>query len=99
MSKLTALLSTTLSEIRLVKVSTLPENGKAQLKRIFNNRMRRETIESIFTPIMGGTITFIIMGVVGMGAYRVGQRSISSDKRFERFCYIYFKRRTNWSSK
>ena len=82
MSQLTAYLSQTLSEIKLVKSYNTElkeaENGKKHFDFLYMNGIRGAKINSILTPVLGTFTTIVLIGVIGFGAWRVDQGLISS---------------------
>lgn len=93
MAKLTGLLSTRLSEIRLVKSYNAKNieiaNGEHQMSVIYDNNLKKAKVEAVFTPLIASTVTLIIMGVVGFGAYRVGQGYLSSGELLAFILYLF----------
>ncbi len=93
MSQLTAYLSQTLSEIKLVKSynTELKEagNGKKHFEFLYKNGIKRAKINSILTPVLGTFTTLVLIGVIGFGAWRVDQGLISSGELVAFLLYLF----------
>ncbi|HDR7449685.1 TPA: ABC transporter ATP-binding protein [Bacillus toyonensis] len=93
MSQLTAYLSQTLSEIKLVKSYNTElkeaENGKKHFEFLYNNGIKRAKINSILTPVLGTFTTLVLIGVIGFGAWRVDQGLISSGELVAFLLYLF----------
>ncbi|EJQ92962.1 ABC transporter ATP-binding protein [Bacillus cereus] len=93
MSQLTAYLSQTLSEIKLVKSYNTElketENGKKHFDFLYMNGIKRAKINSILTPVLGTFTTIVLIGVVGFGAWRVDQGLISSGELVAFLLYLF----------
>ncbi|MCM3736964.1 ABC transporter ATP-binding protein/permease [Bacillus cytotoxicus] len=93
MSELTAFLSQTLGEIKLIKSYNTEvveyERGKEQFQMLFQYGMKRAKIRSILSPILGGCTLVILMGVVGFGVWRVDQGLISSGELVAFILYLF----------
>ncbi|MFP3415468.1 ABC transporter ATP-binding protein [Bacillus sp. SIMBA_074] len=93
MSQLTAYLSQTLSEIKLVKSYNTElketENGKKHFDFLYMNGIKRAKINSILTPVLGTFTTTVLIGVVGFGAWRVDQGLISSGELVAFLLYLF----------
>ena len=93
MSQLTAYLSQTLSEIKLVKAynTELKEakNGKNHFQFLYENGIKRAKINSILTPVLGTFTTIVLIGVIGFGAWRVDQGLISSGELVAFLLYLF----------
>ncbi|MDM5187335.1 ABC transporter ATP-binding protein [Bacillus sp. DX4.1] len=93
MSQLTAYLSQTLSEIKLVKAynTELKEakNGKNHFQFLYKNGIKRAKINSILTPVLGTFTTIVLIGVIGFGAWRVDQGLISSGELVAFLLYLF----------
>ncbi|PEA55589.1 multidrug ABC transporter permease [Bacillus pseudomycoides] len=93
MSELTAFLSQTLGEIKLIKSYNTEaveyERGKEQFQTLFQYGMKRAKIRSILSPILGGSTLVILMGVVGFGVWRVDQGLISSGELVAFILYLF----------
>lgn len=93
MSQLTAYLSQTLSEIKLVKSYNTElkeaENGKKHFEFLYKNGIKRAKINSILTPVLGTFTTLVLIGVIGFGAWRVDQGLISSGELVAFLLYLF----------
>lgn len=93
MSQLTAYLSQTLSEIKLVKSYNTElkeaENGKKHFEFLYNNGIKRAKINSILTPVLGTFTTLVLIGVIGFGAWRVDQGLVSSGELVAFLLYLF----------
>ncbi|MBE7106892.1 ABC transporter ATP-binding protein [Bacillus cereus] len=93
MSQLTAYLSQTLSEIKLVKAYNTElkeaENGKDHFHFLYKNGIKRAKINSILTPVLGTFTTIVLIGVIGFGAWRVDQGLISSGELVAFLLYLF----------
>ncbi|MCZ6940859.1 ABC transporter ATP-binding protein [Bacillus mycoides] len=93
MSQLTAYLSQTLSEIKLVKSYNTElketENGKKHFDFLYSNGIKRAKINSILTPVLGTFTTLVLIGVIGFGAWRVDQGLISSGELVAFLLYLF----------
>ncbi|PGZ96139.1 multidrug ABC transporter permease [Bacillus pseudomycoides] len=93
MSQLTAYLSQTLSEIKLVKAYNSElnevENGKSHFQFLYKNGIKRAKINSILTPVLGAFITLVSIGIIGFGAWRVDQGLISSGELVAFLLYLF----------
>ncbi|MFE4764300.1 ABC transporter ATP-binding protein [Bacillus mycoides] len=93
MSQLTAYLSQTLSEIKLVKSYNTElkeaENGKKYFEFLYKNGIKRAKINSILTPVLGTFTTLVLIGVIGFGAWRVDQGLISSGELVAFLLYLF----------
>ncbi|OQR56889.1 ABC transporter ATP-binding protein [Bacillus sp. CDB3] len=93
MSQLTAYLSQTLSEIKLVKSYNTElkeaENGKKHFEFLYKNGIKRAKINSILTPVLGTFTTIVLIGVIGFGAWRVDQGLISSGELVAFLLYLF----------
>ncbi|WP_242235137.1 ABC transporter ATP-binding protein [Bacillus cereus group sp. BfR-BA-01316] len=93
MSQLTAYLSQTLSEIKLVKSYNTElkeaENGKKHFEFLYKNGIKRAKINSILTPVLGTFTTLVLIGVIGFGAWRVDQGFISSGELVAFLLYLF----------
>ena len=93
MSQLTAYLSQTLSEIKLVKSYNTElkeaENGKKHFDFLYMNGIKRAKINSILTPVLGTFTTIVLIGVIGFGAWRVDQGLISSGELVAFLLYLF----------
>lgn len=93
MSELTAFLSQTLGEIKLIKSYNTEaveyERGKEQFQTLFQYGMKRAKIRSILSPVLGGCTLVILMGVVGFGVWRVDQGLISSGELVAFILYLF----------
>ncbi|XQY93838.1 ABC transporter ATP-binding protein [Metabacillus sp. HB246100] len=93
MSKLTAYLSQTLSEIKLIKAynTEVKETitGKNHFEFLYENGIKRAKINSILTPILGTFTTIVLIGVIGFGAWRVDNGLISSGELVAFLLYLF----------
>ncbi|WP_433772304.1 ABC transporter ATP-binding protein [Bacillus wiedmannii] len=93
MSQLTAYLSQTLSEIKLVKSYNTElketENGKKHFDFLYKNGIKRAKLNSILTPVLGTFTTLVLIGVIGFGAWRVDQGLISSGELVAFLLYLF----------
>ncbi|MDL4841969.1 ABC transporter ATP-binding protein [Aquibacillus rhizosphaerae] len=93
MSKLTAYLSQTLSEIKLIKSynTEVKETnvGLNHFNFLYKNGIKRAKINSLLTPILGTFTTIVLIGVIGFGAWRVDQGLISSGELVAFLLYLF----------
>ncbi|PEW02933.1 multidrug ABC transporter permease [Bacillus cereus] len=93
MSQLTAYLSQTLSEIKLVKSYNTElketENGQKHFEFLYKNGIKRAKLNSILTPVLGTFTTIVLIGVIGFGAWRVDQGLISSGELVAFLLYLF----------
>lgn len=93
MSKLTAYLSQTLSEIKLVKSYNTEERertvGKDHFEFLYKNGIKRAKLNAFLTPILGTFTTIVLIGVIGFGAWRVDQGLISSGELVAFLLYLF----------
>lgn len=93
MSQLTAYLSQTLSEIKLVKSYNTElketENGQKHFDFLYKNGIKRAKLNSILTPVLGTFTTLVLIGVIGFGAWRVDQGLISSGELVAFLLYLF----------
>ncbi|WP_083270831.1 ABC transporter ATP-binding protein [Bacillus marinisedimentorum] len=93
MSELTGFLTGMLAEIRLIKAynteSKEMERGKGTFRSLYDYGVAKAKIESILQPLMGTLMMAIFIGVVGFGAYRVSQGSITSGELVAFILYLF----------
>ncbi len=93
MSELTGFLTGMLAEIRLIKAYNTEakemERGKGTFLSLYDYGVAKAKIESILQPLMGTLMMAIFIGVVGFGAYRVSQGSITSGELVAFILYLF----------
>ncbi|MEY8350435.1 ABC transporter ATP-binding protein [Bacillus cereus] len=93
MSELTAFLSQTLGEIKLIKSYNAEKieykRGKNKFQSLFQYGMKQAKIKSILGPALGICTIVVLMSVVGFGVWRVDQGYISSGELVAFILYLF----------
>ncbi|HUZ17090.1 MAG TPA: ABC transporter ATP-binding protein [Spirochaetia bacterium] len=81
-ANLTAALSQTVSEIRLVKASTAEaqeyRNGSGIINRLFKVGVKEGTVRAILTPLMSFVMMALLVLVIGYGGVRVSSGALTA---------------------
>ncbi|MBK4205729.1 ABC transporter ATP-binding protein [Bacillus subtilis] len=82
-----------ISEIRLIKANNTEEKEIDGLIKnisgLYNNGLKRAKIEAIFSPLLLGLISLIIIGIIGYGAYRVTMGYLSAGDLIAFILYLF----------
>ncbi|MEH6977233.1 MULTISPECIES: ABC transporter ATP-binding protein [Bacillus] len=93
MSELTAFLSQTLGEIKLIKSYNAErieyKRGKNKFQSLFQYGMKQAKIKSILGPALGMCTIVVLMSVVGFGVWRVDRGYISSGELVAFILYLF----------
>ncbi|ENH97844.1 multidrug resistance ABC transporter ATP-binding/permease BrmA [Gracilibacillus halophilus YIM-C55.5] len=93
MSKLTSFLSQKLYEVKLIKAFNAQnkeiEKGEENFQELYNYGLKGAKINAILTPLLGMITTTVLIGVVGFGAWRVGQGYISTGELVAFILYLF----------
>ncbi|MFT4398670.1 ABC transporter ATP-binding protein [Bacillus sp. SW14] len=92
-SKFSGFLSNVLSNIRLVKAYNAEtieiDYGKKHIDSLYKNGLKRAKIEAILIPLLTSIITLMIVGVVGLGSYRVNSGYLTSGELMAFILYLF----------
>ncbi|MEH7457432.1 ABC transporter ATP-binding protein [Bacillus sp. JJ1127] len=93
MSELTAFLSQTLGEIKLIKSYNAEgieyKRGQHKFQNLFQYGMKQAKIKSVLGPILGMCTLVVLMSVVGFGVWRVDRGYISSGELVAFILYLF----------
>lgn len=92
-SKFSGYLSNILSNIRLVKAYNAEKieikYGNKHIDSLYKNGLKRAKIEAILIPLLTCIITLMIVGVIGLGSYRVHSGYLSSGELMAFILYLF----------
>lgn len=93
MASMTAFLSQMLSEIRLVKAYGMEKSEQAQgegnIEKLFQYGLKEARVQAVLSPVMSITVMGMMVLIVGFGALRVANGTISAGELVAFILYLF----------
>lgn len=93
MASMTAFLSQMLSEIRLVKAYGMEKREQAQgegnIEKLFQYGLKEARVQAVLSPVMSITVMGMMVLIVGFGALRVANGTISAGELVAFILYLF----------